>query len=94
MVESRLTLPRTVPAGATYESYNLYLVTGSGRNAVYTSIDAEHFMVANNTLTIDWSQLGLSDTASNRFVLRAVTDGIESLDTRMTIKFSTLKERR
>ena len=90
MVESLLTLPKTIPAGASYVSYHLYLVTGSGKNAVYTAV-TDFTVIGKTSLAIDWSQLGLSDTVSNKFVLRAVTNGIESLDTKITIKFSTLK---
>jgi hypothetical protein len=89
MVSATIAPPKKVPSGATYESYSLYL--DMGKKAAVRFVAITDFTVFGNTLTIDWSKLGLIDTASNKFVLRTVTDGVESLDAKLTIKFSALK---
>jgi len=88
-VEATVRPPAKVPAGATYENYALYLDMGT--RAEVRFVPVTDFTFEGNTLTIDWSELELSDTANNRFVLRAVTDGVESAGAKFTIRFSTLK---
>ena len=92
-VEATIKPPKKVPAGAAYDCYNLYHVIGNAKSTVnfHAPIGTEFFTITNGILTINWSKLGLVDTASNKFVLRAVTDGVESVSTKITIKFSTLK---
>jgi len=91
-VEATVKPPAKVPAGANYVNYNLY--QDMGKNATVQFVPITNFTVVGNTLTINWSALGLSDTASNKFVLRAVTNGVESVGAKFTIKFSALKVRR
>ena len=83
--------PNKVPAGASYENFNLYLDMGTKAPERFVSVT--DFTIEENTLTIHWSALGFDETTSNKFVLRAVTDGVESADAKITIKFSTLKTR-
>jgi len=94
-VAATITLPKKVPAGATYANYELYQDMGKKAPVQFVRVDETDFTVVSTTLTttltIDWSKLGLVDTAKNNFVLRAVTDGKESADAKITIKFSKLK---
>jgi len=90
-VEATVTPPKQVPAGATYVSYNLYF--DMGKKAPMQFIRITDFTISpdGKTLTIDWSKLGFSDTATNKFVLRAVTNGVESVGAKLTIKFSAVQ---
>jgi hypothetical protein len=91
MVEATITQPNKKPAGASYDNYALYTVTGSGKNAIVFFFFVESYKVENGILTIDWSKLNLSDTVKHKFVLRAVTGNVESVDAKFTIKYSALK---
>jgi len=90
-VEAAIAPPKKIPAGADYVDYHLYL--DMGKKADMQFVPVTDFAVSSDgkTLTINWSELGLVDTASNKFVLHAVTDDVESVGAKFTIKFSALK---
>ena len=91
VVEATLIPPGIVPVGAAYETFSLYQDRGRNAAVQFVPIADSDYRVVGNILMIDWSKLGLADTASNKFVLRAVTDSVQSMDTPISIKFSTLK---
>jgi hypothetical protein len=92
MVEATITPPSKIPAGALpYGECEYRLYTVAGKNVSDTPIDSEFYEVKNGILTIDWSKLKLDDSTKHKFVLRAVTKGVESADAKFTIKYSALK---